>query len=248
MRKLFSVFMAFTLILGFAAPVHATPRPSGDWESAMTGALDWIRGAVVPNPIVDPVGGEWAVLALARAGRVSADDPWIRAWLSHLDRLLLEVDAQTARGHDINHPPSTGTFPSALRRQTDFHRVTLALSALGLDASDYRGRDLTAVYGVFEAPAQRHALNQTINVDTYALIALNAGPYSGDKDQYIQALVDAQRADGTWSLNPAAPASALDFDVTAMALQSLAPYYNNGDTRVTNAVDRALRWLSGRTA
>jgi hypothetical protein len=34
-----------------------------------------------------------------------------------------------------------------------------------------------------------------------------------------------------------------DIDITAMALQALAPYYNDGDPDVKEAVQLALRWL-----
>jgi len=245
MRKVISTLIVLLMLTGIMA-VPAAAQQS-DWEIAKNRALDRIRAEVVPSPLVGSVGGEWTVLALARAGRITADDPWLSGWFADLDSLLAQVDATSARGYDISNPPTTGTFPSELRRWTDFQRVTLALGALGINASDYNGHDLTAVYGTFTAPAQRHALNQTINVDTFALIALDTGAYSGERDRFIQSILDSQRANGTWSLNPAAATSPLDLDITAMALQALAPYYARGDVRVTNAVNSALGWLRAQT-
>jgi len=246
MRKLLSIFIAIMLIMGLALPASASPRGNSDWETAMNRSLDWIQQQISTGPVVGSVGGEWAVISLARAGRITADDPWLRSWFADLDRLLAEVERLSAT-HDIQQPPSAGTFPSALRRWTDFQRVTLALSSLGIDATNHRGHDLTAVYTAFVPPAQRHSLNRTINVDTFALIALDAKPYSGDSDRFIRQLLNDQRANGTWSLNPANPTSAFDIDITAMALQALAPYYYRNDPRVTNAVNNALRWLRAQT-
>ena len=258
MRKVIVYFLAL-LILWSVVPVatvqassvgrranSAQSRNKVSWETAMNRSLDWIYESVSPNPVVGSVGGEWAVLALARAERVNANDPWVRAWLADLDRTLVEVN-RLARTNDIHNPPSVGTFPSALRRWTDFQRVTIALSALGIDASDHNGRDLTEVFNSHVPVARRHALNQTVNVDTFALIALDTNAYSGDRDRFIRSLLREQRANGTWSLNPSAPSSAMDLDVTAMALQALAPYFYRNDARVTEAVNNALGWLRSQT-
>jgi len=246
MRKLVTFLLAFVMLLGLALPTTVPVQASeADWETAMNRSLDWIRNAV-PSPVVGSVGGEWAVLALARANRVNANDPWVRAWLSDLDRTLSEVD-RIAQTNDIHNPPSPGTFPSALRRWTDFQRVTIALSAVGIDASNYNGRDITEVFRSYVPNAQRHSLNQTINVDTFALIALDARNYSGDRDRFVDSMVSAQRADGSWSLSPGLATSPLDLDVTAMALQAIAPYYRSGDARVTQSVSRALGWLRSQT-
>jgi len=210
------------------------------WEVAKNRSLDWIYETVRPNPLVGSVGGEWAVIALARADRVTATDPWVVAWLNDLERTLLEVDSLKAQGHDINNPPSAGTFPSAMRRWTDFQRVTLALSALGIDASDFNGRDLTAIYSTFVPVDGRHALNMTINVDTFALIALDSKSYSGDRDQFIEWLLEYQRINGAWGLG------GFELDVTAMAVAALAPYYHS-DIEIAIAIDNALEWLDSQT-
>ena len=258
MRRVIMFFLVFALLSGLMPietteaaqrPVTGAGRraaPPITWEVAMNRSLDHIRNEVSPSPLVGSAGGEWAVLALARAGRVDASDPWVRAWLSDVNRTLAEVN-RLARRNDIQNPPSAGTFPSSLRRWTDFQRVTLALSALGLDASDFNGRDLTEVFKAYVPDTDRHALNQTINVDTFALIALDAKPYDGDRDKFIESLINAQRADGTWSLVPARPSSHFDLDVTAMALQSLAPHYRSGDNRVTESVNSALGWLRSQS-
>jgi len=229
------------MFVGIFVPMQTvSAKTQPHWEYAMNRSLDWIRSAVVPNPLVGSVGGEWAVLALARAGRVDVDDPWVQAWLADLERMLTQVDNMAAQGHNIQHPPSAGTFPGGMRRWTDFQRVTLALSSVGLDASDFNRRDLTAVYANFVPVNQRHALNMTINVDTFALIALDAMPYEGDRERFISWLIEDQRPNGTWGLGT------FDLDVTAMAAQSLSPYYHT-NPEAGAAVDRALDWLRMQT-
>ena len=238
MRKIFTFFIAVVMFIGLVAPVSIAQAqtPYANWEAAMNRSLNWIRSAVTPHPLVGFVGGEWAVIALARADRVTAEDPWIRGWLSDLERILTEVDRITAQGNDIQRPPSAGTFPGGMRRWTDFQRVTIALSALGLDSTNFNGRDITSIYRTFMPVGERHALNMTINVDTFALIALDTKPYGGDRDLFTQRLLEAQSPFGTWSLG------GFELDVTVMAAQSLARYYNS-NAEAKAAVDLALDWL-----
>ena len=237
MRKILICFLAAILLVGVVpTPVDAHQPTTTDWEYAMNRSLDWIYDAVTPHPLVGFVGGEWAVLALARAQRVTASDPWIAGWLSDLERTLTEVDRLKAAGHSIQSPPSAGTFPGGMRRWTDFQRVTIALSSLGLDATNFNGRDLTAIYNTFVPVNERHALNMTANVDTFALIALDTNGYAGDRDVFIRQLLESQSPRGTWRLG------GFELDVTIMAAQALARYYHS-DPAVRDAIDRSLGWL-----
>jgi len=243
MRKIISIILAFTIMLSIMIPGSlsaASPETPG-WEAAMEASLDWLQANIRPAPAVGSVGGEWAVLALARAGRVTINDRSIWIWQRNLERTLREVDRLQAAGHNIQNPPSAGTFPGDMRRWTDFQRATLALTALGIDATDFNGRDLTVMYRNFIPVSQRHALNQTINADIFALIALNSMPYEGNHDRFLNLILSEQNPNGTWNLG------GVSLDTTAMALQALAPYYYNGDERVTEAVHSALDWLRLQT-
>jgi len=243
-KKLLAGLIVIVILIGITTPVAASADT--DWETAMNRSLDWIRSELTPSPLVGSVGGEWAILALARADRLSANDPWLSGWFADLENLLADIDRLAAAGNNIQNPPSAGTFPSALRRWTDFQRVTLALGALGVDASNFNGRDLTDIYRNFVPIAQRHALNQTINVDAWALIALDSRQFSGDREQFVQSLLDTQRADGVWSLGATPTPGMGDIDITAMSVQALAPYYRT-NSEVRTAVDRSLNWLRGQT-
>ena len=263
MRKKIMIFLAILFSLGFAVPIHATQQQvvhfnysghsaySTHWETAMESALDWIKSSAQAGPRVGAAVGEWAVLAMTRAERVDISDPWVQAWLTDLHNVMTEIDdIAAATGASINTPPSAGTFPTDMRRWTDFQRVTLALSALGLDASDTMGWDITAPFSTYIPTAQRHALNRTILADIFALVALTSQGRNGDA--FLSHILDVQRDDGSWSLDPNRPASVLDLDITAMALQALAPFYRASDRTVTEsvtasvieAVQDALAWLT----
>jgi len=195
--------------------VAAAPVPA--YLTAMNRALDWMR-AVNPNPQVGSVGGEWSVIAMARAGVI--DDAWFRQYLTSLN-------AEIAGGR--------------IERVTDYARITLALTALGIDASNHNGQDLTAAFNTFVQAADRPSHSRTINADIFALIALDSRPYNGDRAQYIAAILAAERPGGGWGLMADATP-----EITAMAIQALAPHYNsNTDARA--AIDRNLEWLSRQT-
>lgn len=85
-----------------------------------------------------------------------------------------------------------------------------------------------------------------INGLVFGLLALNSGNYTQDSYWLVQAILTQQNADGSWSANAdTKPAS--DVDMTAMALQALAPYYKDGGNETVNtAVEKALNWLSGK--
>ncbi|MDR1539295.1 MAG: S-layer homology domain-containing protein [Clostridiales bacterium] len=193
------------------------PEPV-DYEVALRDALAWIR-ANTPNPSFASAGGEWAVLALSRAG--IADDAWYGKYLEALDETLASGAEATA--------------------WTDYERITLALTAMGLDASDYEGTDLTEAFRYYVPTDARIAGNQTIFADIYALIALDSKPYEGDSTQYAAAIADKQHSDGGWGLSPVS-----SVDETAMAVQALAKHY--ADPSVKEAVDNAVAWLERQAA
>ena len=241
-----STIMPAASFVASATPASPTaPR----WETIMYSAMDWILEATPDGARLGGVVGEWAIRAMARAEKIDAHSPWLETWLGELNAAIIELEAENN--------------PAALRRWTDFQRVSLALDALGLDVRNYRGFDFTAPFAVFVAPAQRNAANRTILADIYALISLEAilkttleatsNPASqnfttnAEARRYFNALIQAQRADGTWSLNPASPTSVFDIDVTAMALQALAPFYHAGNRTAIQAVERAMLWLSAQT-
>lgn len=77
----------------------------------------------------------------------------------------------------------------------------------------------------------------------YGLILLDSGDYTCEgltRDDIKNKIISMRLSDGGWALS----GSVSDIDITAMALQALAPYKK--ETKTASAIDRALTLLSGK--
>ena len=171
------------------------------------------------TPTVNSIGGEWMVIGLARSGRpVPA---------GYYDNVVEYVKAK-ADANERLHPAKV----------TDNARVILALTAIGKDVTNVGGHNL--LKGLDN---MAYVQTQGINGPIFTLIALDSHNYPtmGDvtREKLIQVILDAQLTDGGWDLS----AENADTDMTAMAIQALAPYYKTNET-VKAAVDKALEALS----
>lgn len=193
--------------------------------SAYASAAAYLRESV-SAPTVASIGGEWTVLALARGG-AAVDEIYFDAYRAALTKTLQE---------------SGGVLST--RKYTEYSRVILALTALGEDARSFAGYDLTRPLADKEK-----TVAQGVNGAIFALLALeNAGDIAAQDDaaavqalrqEYADYILNAQQADGGWSLRAD---SAGEVDLTAMALQALSGYREQ--SAVSAAVDRALDFLS----
>ena len=190
----------------------------------------------VPAPVVASDRGEWAVLGLARAG-VELSDAYIQAYYGKVVAYVQKnMGADGVLVDPESHNPTV----------TDNERIILALTAIGKDPANVGGKNLLT------ALQDRNIMQVTDTSDTdisglvFGLLALNSGNYTQDSYWLVQAILTQQNEDGSWSASAdTKPAS--DVDMTAMALQALAPYYNEGDdTTVNAAVNKALQWLSAK--
>ena len=171
------------------------------------------------TPTVNSTGGEWMVIGLARSGRTVP--------AGYYDNVVEYVKAK-ADANERLHPAKV----------TDNARVILALTAIGKDVTNVGGHNL--LKGLDN---MAYVQTQGINGPIWALIALDSHNYptSGDvtREKLIQVILDAQLTDGGWNLS----GTKADPDMTAMAIQALAPYYKTNET-VKAAVDKALDVLS----
>ena len=175
--------------------------------------------ATLGTPTVNSTGGEWMVIGLARSGRpVPA---------GYYDNVVEYVKAK-ADANERLHPAKV----------TDNARVILALTAIGKDVTNVGGHNL--LKGLDN---MAYVQTQGINGPIFTLIALDSHNYPtmGDvtREKLIQVILAAQLTDGGWDLS----AENADTDMTAMAIQALAPYYKTNET-VKAAVDKALEALS----
>lgn len=174
------------------------------------------------NASVGSTYGEWLILALARGGIISGTDT-SGAAVTYLENAYSVL--RDMRDTKMSQP-------------TDYARVTLAMSALGVEAP----QSVLDVVRDYDRVAA-----QGINAVTYALLALDSKPYNdtGDaalREKYVALLLDNACESGGWVYGGDKTSTA-DVDMTAMVLQALAPYYLNGDANVKTAVDKGLSAL-----
>ena len=178
---------------------------------------DFIQG--LGTPTVNSTGGEWMVIGLARSGRpVPA---------GYYDNVVEYVKAMADANERLHRA-----------KVTDNARVILALTAIGKDVTNVGGHNL--LKGLDN---MAYVQKQGINGPIFTLIALDSHNYPtmGDvtREKLIQVILDAQLPGGGWTLS----GENADTDMTAMAIQALAPYYKTNET-VKAAVDKALEALS----
>ncbi len=175
--------------------------------------------ATLGTPTVNSTGGEWMVIGLARSGRpVPA---------GYYDNVVEYVKAMADANERLHRA-----------KVTDNARVILALTAIGKDVTNVGGHNL--LKGLDN---MAYVQKQGINGPIFTLIALDSHNYPtmGDvtREKLIQVILDAQLPGGGWNLS----GENADTDMTAMAIQALAPYYKTNEA-VKAAVDKALEALS----
>ena len=182
---------------------------------------------------VGSIGGEWAVIGLARSG-YDVPDEWFEAYYDNQEEYTIKKEG-------VLHK----------KKYTDYSRVILALSAIGGDPSDVAGYDLMEPLGDFDK-----TIWQGINGPIWALIALDSRNYDvpvneaatvqATRDAYIAEILRRQLNDGGFSLTGGKTAAtkneSADADITGMALQALAKYRSREDVKA--AIDKALTCLS----
>ena len=179
------------------------------------------------NDIGAGAGYEWIAFDLARAGDNVSQPP--------LSEFAESMAAYTAQKNGVLDE----------RTSTEYSKAVLALGALGVNARDVSGHDLTAPLtdGAFVSL-------QGVNGPIWALIALSSNPAYAEVPELQQAIgmlvdtvVQAQGEDGGWSFT-GQPGDESDADLTAMALTALAPYRDDAaHPQAATAVEAGLAWL-----
>ena len=177
------------------------------------------------TPDVGSVGGEWMVIALTRAGYACPE--------GYYENVVKYVDAKINDKEQLHRSKST-----------DNSRVILGLTAAGYDVTNVNGHNL--LMGLTD---MNYVKKQGNNGPIWALIAFDCYDYEipinenateqVTREGLIEYILEKQLEDGGWSLG----SSVSDVDMTAMAVQSLAPYYYTNQ-QVKLAVDEALVCLS----
>ena len=181
--------------------------------------LDYLEKNTV-NPTVSTVSGEWALIGLNRSGRKIKT--LNQEYLNNLEAILREKDGKLHK-----------------TRYTEYSRVVLFLNALGENPRDIFGYNLEE--NILDL---KNTKKQGINGPIFSLIALNSSSskLTREKEIYIDYILSQQLSNGGWSLS----GDRADIDVTAMALQALAPFKKS--EKVGASVERALGYLSSQQA
>lgn len=216
---------SLALILALVLICTVLPVPAAQAADVQP-VLSGCAGAAGIPPSPSPgYGDEWTVLGLARGGYFTADSDYFARYYTDLAAKVPELTAASGRDGALN-----------AYKSTDNSRVILALSAIGRDAAQVGGCDLTAPYADFAWVS-----NQGINGPIFALLALDSRNYlpgSAVRRQCVDAILSAECSGGGWAFG----GSAADPDMTAMALQALAAY--RSEAAVAAAVTRGLDVLS----
>ena len=224
--------LALALILALSLAVPAGAISDSAVNAAVTDTASYICN-LVKSPQVGSIGGEWAVLGLARSG-CSVPNSYYQDYYTTVEEYV-----KACKG--VLHE----------KKYTEYSRVTVALTAIGKDPANVAGYNLLTPLGDYDK-----TIWQGLNGPIWALIALDSGNYAvpvnkdaktqATRQMYIDRILECQLPDGGWSLfGGTASASAKetsDPDITGMALQALAKYQDQ--TAVKKATDEALTCMS----
>ena len=222
MKKFISILLSFTILFSLSLSAFAfdTDKVNVTLESVGNYLYETVK-----EPIVGSIGGEWAVLGLARCD-MDIPDEYFENYYQTVTKYLKD---------------SGGVLHN--KKYTEYSRVIVALTAIGKNPADIAGYNLLTALSDY-----KKTIWQGINGAIWALIALDSGNYdmpknSGAKVQatremYIDHILEKQTSDGGWALS----GDVADPDITGMALQALSKYQDND--KVKSATEKALNRLS----
>lgn len=226
MKKILSFVLIFTCLLALFTP--AAGAAGVDLQTLVNGSAQYMLNAV-PKPELGSIGGEWAVLGLARSG-YAVPDGYFEAYYG---KLVQDIQGMQGVLHN--------------RKYTEYSRVIVTLSALGKDARDVGGYNLLTPLGDYDK-----TIWQGLNGPIWALIALDSANYpmpqnpeaatQATRQMYIDCILNAELDEGGWTLSRRSSADPAEADITGMALQALAKYQNQ--PAVAAATERALSIMS----
>ena len=185
-------------------------------ESLISG--DYMDLAATPS-------GDWFVIGISRLGLKDDYD----AYYSKIENIVKERYESEGTLHKV--------------KATEYHRVIFAVLASGGNPQNVAGVNLIKD-GIYDRANVAALDKQGINGFIFALIAADANAYEfpenvcDTREDIINGILEKELTNGGFSLT----GTALDVDVTAMAIQALSNYYDREDVKCV--VDRALLKLS----
>ncbi|MER2107951.1 MAG: DUF4430 domain-containing protein [Solibacillus sp.] len=221
-------------------PVEPEPTPEPTQPeivvppSAVTPLVEKTTAFLLQKAPTATFSSEWAIISLARSQAAVPK--------SYYDNYLASVaDALKEANGTLEGP------------RTEHSRLILALSAIGVDATNVGGYNVYAPLHDFE-----QVIAQGLNGPIFALLAFDAQKYNPPvaalgrvasltdvaattvttREKLVDHIVSSELAGGGFALS----GTKADPDLTAMALQALAPY--KADAKVAKVIDRAVAQLA----
>lgn len=179
---------------------------------------------------------DWLPIGLSRCGVEDDYDAYLAALQTYVEQKYREEDKLDRV------------------KATEWHRISLAVLACGGDPThfgkDENGSDINLIAdGVYDRGKTVDIGAQGLNGWLWGLITLDSMKYnipagsSYTRTEMIKKILSFQLPDDGFNLR-FAQGSTADPDITAMAIQALAPYYRNSTFNVKDPVDKALDCLS----
>ena len=231
MKNKITILLTAIIMLSSCMNVFASSNPKLDEAIAETASYLY---ETVQNPQIGAIGGEWAVIGLARSG-YDVPDSYYQNYYSNVEAYVKNCGGKL---HD--------------KKYTEYSRVIVALTAIGKNPADVAGYNLLTAIGDYD-----NTIWQGLNGPVWALIALDSGGYEmpqnsdaktqATRELYLNRILECQLPDGGWSLFGGTAAeesgnSVSDPDITGMALQALAKYQDRPE--VKKATEEALTCMS----
>lgn len=248
-KRVLAALLVFVLALGM---VGCTKEEKKDQKSqieesakSLSEAYGSEKDSVLLDASVLPAGdggSDWTAIALAFSGTAKKEEE--QAYLKRLEDYVAKTYKQS------------GTLSKV--KATEYHRIALTMLALSGNPEKVKTSDGVinlVADGTWNFTGGSPGL-QGANGLCYGLLLLDAGNYTNSrkpdlrKDMITELLTYQKKSGGFCIDNSLDP----EVDITAMAIQALAPYRNeemckraNVDAgKLKKSIDAALSWLAGK--
>ena len=225
-RTLCAIILCITTLLGaqFVAPFSAYAAEQSTIYSIATDIINWKKTTVGSNAdgylmndgflsLAGTTPGDWYPIGLGRLGITDNQTGYLAVINETVQKRY-----QTAEKLDRT-------------KSTEWHRIALAVLASGGDPRHMgvNGEIDLIADGTYNRGLTASPGRQGINGWIWGLIALDSKRYEvpsdavNTREDFIVEILRTQRTDGGFALT----GEVSDVDITAMAIQALAPYYNS---------------------
>lgn len=232
--RILAALLCVLLLLPTLALAESAPSLKKQIAQSAEGmsALGGKKGELLKDRELFPAGDsvcDWLAIAMALSGTRESYSDYLAELKAHVE------DAYAKNGClDRN-------------KATEYHRISLTVLALGGNPTNFGTKPDGSAIDLIAEGTYNYARDpgaQGLNGWIWALLTLDAGDtevpadalYS--REDMVNAISVAQEPDGGFGLIPGKS----DVDITAMAVQALAPYRDQMETEI----DAALSYLSGQ--